>query len=75
MSRIIEELGEKRGTRFLPSSLGADESVEFSMGYTYCTTEERDYQRLMGLADERMYQEKRKRKAAADEPDSIAPGS
>lgn len=61
-SRIIQELGQKRGTRFLPASLDAEERVEFSMGYAFCLSEGQDYQELMSLADERMYQEKRKRK-------------
>ena len=62
IDRIIKDLERKRGAGFLPGILQAEETVEFSMGYAYCLSENQEYQKLMSLADERMYEEKRKRR-------------
>ena len=68
ISRLIQKLEQKRGTGFLSSSLGAKERVEFSIGYAYCLSENQDHQKLMSLADEKMYQDKRERKARMQGP-------
>lgn len=60
---IIRDLSAMRGTTFMPFQLDREETMEFSMGYSCYPSEGQKYQELMGLADERMYQEKRKRKA------------
>lgn len=62
---IINELKSKRGTLFEHFQLMHEERLEFSIGYSYAPSEGIEYQKLMSLADERMYQEKRKRKLEA----------
>lgn len=62
---IIKELKSKRGTLFEHFQLMHEERLEFSIGYSYAPSEGIEYQKLMSLADERMYQEKRKRKLEA----------
>lgn len=62
---IIKELKSKRGTLFEHFQLIHEERLEFSIGYSYAPSEGIEYQKLMSLADERMYQEKRKRKLEA----------
>ena len=62
---IIKELKSKRGTLFEYFQLMHEERLEFSIGYSYAPSEGIEYQKLMSLADERMYQEKRKRKLEA----------
>lgn len=55
----------KRGTAFRCDQLHEEqETVEFSMGYVYYPAEGEDYHSLMHLADERMYQDKKERKAS-----------
>ena len=62
---IIKELKSKRGSLFEHFQLMHEERLEFSIGYSYAPLEGIEYQKLMSLADERMYQEKRKRKLEA----------
>lgn len=59
----IEELKKSRGKKFFCAQLDKEESIEFSIGYSYYPVDDQNYQRLMSIADERMYQEKRQRKA------------
>lgn len=62
---VIKKLSLKRGSIFLPfkEELVNKELLEFSMGYSYFPSEGKEYKKLIDLADERMYEEKRKRKA------------
>ena len=48
----------------MSETLGAEISVEFSVGYAFYPADGSDYHFLMHLADEHMYQEKKQRKAA-----------
>lgn len=59
---MIEQIKNRRGEAFVP---GKDESVlglEFSVGYACCPDDGGDYHKLIYMADERMYGEKKKRK-------------
>lgn len=49
-------------TMFLPG--GQEVNVKFSMGYDFCKLAVPDYHYLMSSADARMYEDKKKRKAA-----------
>lgn len=62
---MIKELSSKRGRGGSPFKADPDneELLEFSMGYSYFPSEGREFQELISLADERMYEEKRKRKS------------
>ncbi len=64
---VINELISKRGSIFdAPQLLEYKEKLEFSVGASYFPSEGKNYQELISLADERMYQEKRKRKSLMD---------
>ena len=52
----------RRGERIVSETLGAEISVEFSVGYAFYPADGSDYHFLMHLADEHMYQEKKQRK-------------
>lgn len=58
----IHILKARRGERFVSETLGAEISVEFSVGYAFYPADGSDYHFLMHLADEHMYQEKKQRK-------------
>ena len=51
-----------RGECFLGESENVPVTLEFSMGYAFYPDDDRDYHVLMHLADQNMYEEKRKRK-------------
>lgn len=62
LEQDIEKLRERRGERFLGESENVPVTLEFSMGYAFYPDDDRDYHVLMHLADQNMYEEKRKRK-------------
>lgn len=62
LEQDIEKLRERRGERFLGESENVPVTLEFSMGYAFYPDDDRDYHMLMHLADQNMYEEKRKRK-------------
>lgn len=62
LEQDIEKLRERRGECFLGESENVPVTLEFSMGYAFYPDDDRDYHVLMHLADQNMYEEKRKRK-------------
>lgn len=62
LEQDIEKLRERRGEHFLGESENVPVTLEFSMGYAFYPDDDRDYHVLMHLADQNMYEEKRKRK-------------
>ena len=62
VDQVVNILKSKRGEAFLRDTLTQNETVEFSVGCAFYPMDGIDYQLLMHVADERMYQEKRKRK-------------
>ena len=62
LEQDIEKLRERRGECFLGKSENVPVTLEFSMGYAFYPNDDRDYHVLMHLADQNMYEEKRKRK-------------
>lgn len=62
----VEQAGElfkeKRGKIFALEDKEELETLEFSLGYAFYPMDGNDYHLLMHIADENMYQEKRKRK-------------
>ena len=62
LEQDIEKLRERRGECFLGEAENVPVTLEFSMGYAFYPDDDRDYHVLMHLADQNMYEEKRKRK-------------
>lgn len=62
MKEAIVELESWRSEKFMEDDSGIAVSVEFSVGYAFYPMDGQDYHILMRIADENMYQEKRKRK-------------
>lgn len=60
--KVIGKLKARRGSLFRSEHTGAESTLEFSMGVAFYPEEGLDYHLLMHLADENMYQEKKKRK-------------
>lgn len=62
IEEACESLKARRGEIF--TTVSGDEQIEFSIGCALYPEDGRNYHSLMYIADERMYLEKRKRKAA-----------
>ncbi len=63
LDETIAQVRSKRGTVFCCDQLTQQEMLEFSIGCTYYPADGQDYHQLMHLADEKMYAEKKDRKA------------
>lgn len=59
---VVSMLERQRGELFITKDSRARASVEFSLGYALYPQDGQDYHVLMHIADENMYQEKKKRK-------------
>ena len=62
MEEIIDRLSLHRGETFLTEKEEVRVTLEFSMGYAFYPMDGQDYHTLMHIADENMYQEKKRRK-------------
>lgn len=62
ISKVIARLESRRGERFAKENVGVIATVEFSIGYAFYPRDGKNYHVLMHIADEIMYQEKKKRK-------------
>ena len=67
LEQEIQRLKECRGRSFIGDSENVPVTLEFSIGYAFYPEDERDYHALMHLADQNMYEEKRKRKKCSRE--------
>lgn len=64
LEQVLSALRKKRGESFASKQNdGVSHTIEFSMGAAYCPQEGTNFHQLMRLADEKMYQEKKIRKA------------
>ena len=63
--QMIENISADRDRVAVQTELGTEIMVHFSMGYAFYPEEGCDYHSLMKIADERMYQDKKKRKGLA----------
>lgn len=59
---VIMQIKEIRGSVFMQEKIGVH-TLQFSMGYVYYPEEGTDFHSLIRIADERMYQDKKLRKA------------
>lgn len=62
VERYIDSLKEKRGKITIITEEGTEVPIQFSLGCAFCPEEGVDYHKLLKMADEHMYEEKRKRK-------------
>lgn len=62
VEEIIDRLSLHRGETFLTEKEEVRVTLEFSMGYAFYPMDGQDYHTLMHIADENMYQEKKRRK-------------
>lgn len=61
LENVIMQIKETRGKIFMKEKTRVH-TLQFSMGYVIYPDEGTDYHTLMRIADERMYQDKKKRK-------------
>lgn len=61
--KVVEWLQSSRDIKKVVMPNGEEIRLQFSMGYAYYAREDLNYQDLIRLADERMYKEKKRRKA------------
>lgn len=63
LQRVLKEFESHRGEAFMdPDMKRVLGTVEFSVGYAFYPEDGEDYHTLMHISDERMYEEKKKRK-------------
>lgn len=56
------DIRAKCGQPFISQQIDLEDKFQFSMGTAFCPMDGTDFHLLMRVADEKMYQEKKKRK-------------